>query len=164
MGQFVSTDKLLQALKPLREGASPSVIVTTNGCFDILHVGHLRYLKAAKALGDILVVALNSDRSVKGLKGPQRPIVSEADRAELLAGLTCVDYVVLFEEATPENLFQTIQPNIHVKGAQYNVASLPEADMLKAMGTKIEFIPMIEGRSSTQVIDKIKQLEGHATA
>ncbi len=166
MGQFVSVDKLLKALGSFREdsGRESSVIVTTNGCFDILHVGHLRYLQAAKAFGDLLVVAMNSDQSVRGLKGPERPIVSEADRAELLAGLACVDYVVLFDESTPESLLQLIQPQVHVKGDQYSVDSLPEADMLKAMGTKIEFVSMVEGRSSTSVIDKIKQLEGHATA
>ncbi len=159
MGQFVSVDKLLSALAPLEK-----TIVTTNGCFDILHVGHLRYLQSAKALGDLLVVAMNSDQSVQGLKGPKRPVVPEADRAELLAGLSCVDYVVLFDEPTPASLLQQIRPHVHVKGAQYNVDSLPEAEMLQAMGTKIEFIPMVEGRSSTQVIDRIKQLEGHATA
>ena len=135
------------------------MIVSTNGCFDILHVGHLRYLQAARKLGDLLVVALNSDVSVRGLKGPERPIVPEADRAELLAGLACVDVVVLFDEPTPDKALRAIQPNIHVKGGQYTEETLPEAALLKELGAEIRFIDMVAERSSTNIIEKIKALE-----
>ncbi len=154
MGKVVSLSQLQAELAPIRDGRT---VVTTNGCFDILHVGHLRYLTAARALGDVLVVALNSDRSVRGLKGPNRPVVPESDRGELLAGLSCVDYVVLFDEETPVRLLQEIRPDVHVKGAQYTAENLPEADALREMGTRIEFLPMIEGRSSTNIIERIKQ-------
>ncbi len=154
MGEVVTKEQLVHRLAPHR---GQSVIVSTNGCFDILHVGHLRYLQAAKKLGDILVIAINSDRSVQNLKGPERPIVPEDERAELLAGLACVDYVVLFDEPTPADLLETIRPNIHVKGGQYTRESLPETPVLEAVGAKIEFIPMIEGRSTTNIVDKIKQ-------
>lgn len=155
MGKTVSLSELQTELASKRRGKT---VVTTNGCFDILHVGHLRYLTAARNLGDLLVVAINSDDSVRGLKGPSRPIVPESDRAELLAGLCCVDYVVLFDEATPVKVLQAIRPDIHVKGAQYTEDTLPEAEALRAMGTRIEFLPMVAGRSSTNIIERIQQL------
>ncbi len=155
MGTVVTQQELLDALAPRRAQAT---VVSTNGCFDILHVGHLRYLQAARELGDLLVVALNSDASVRSIKGPERPIVPEADRAELLAGLTCVDYVVLFDEDSPANLLEALRPDIHVKGAQYTAESLPEAAMLESVGTRLHFMPMVENRSSTDVIEKIKRL------
>lgn len=161
MGQVVTLDELLNRLAPNR---GQSVLVTTNGCFDILHVGHLRYLQAAKALGDTLVIALNSDASVRGLKGPERPIVPEADRAELLAGLSCVDYVVLFDEATPIHLLERLQPDIHVKGAQYTQETLPEAEALSKIGTNVHFLPMVENKSSTNIIEKIKALGSPSSA
>ena len=152
MGQVVTPDELIQRLAPLR---GQSVIVTTNGCFDILHVGHLRYLQTCRQMGDVLVVAVNTDRSVSGLKGPNRPIVSESERAELLAGLGCVDYVVLFDQPTPEPLLRQIRPDVHVKGAQYTEENLPEAATLREIGTQIKFAPMVEGRSTTNIIEKI---------
>jgi rfaE bifunctional protein nucleotidyltransferase chain/domain len=155
MGEVIPVHQIADRLAPLR---GQSVIVSTNGCFDILHVGHLRYLQAARALGDILVIALNSDRSVHGLKGPERPIVPEAERAELLAGLRCVDYVVLFDEPTPEALLKEIRPNMHVKGGQYNEENLPEAPLLKSLGAELRFIPMVENRSTTNIIEKIQRL------
>lgn len=154
MGQVLSIGKLLEELAPLRGQSS---IVTTNGCFDILHVGHLRYLQGCKGMGDKLVVMVNSDASVRRLKGPQRPIVPEADRAELLAGLGCVDYVVLFDEDTPEPLMETIRPDFHAKGAQYNEDNLPEMATLRKIGAQVKFVPMVENRSTTSVIDSIKQ-------
>jgi rfaE bifunctional protein nucleotidyltransferase chain/domain len=154
MGQVLSTEKLLEKLAPLRGQSS---IVTTNGCFDILHVGHLRYLQGCKTMGDKLVVMLNSDVSVRRLKGPQRPIVPEQDRAELLAGLVCVDYVVLFDEETPESLMEIIRPNFHAKGAQYNEDNLPEMATLRKIGAQVKFVPMVENRSTTSLIDTIKQ-------
>ena len=155
MGQVLNAEQLIERLAPLR---GQSAIVTTNGCFDILHVGHLRYLQACRSMGDVLVVAVNSDRSVRNLKGPHRPIVSEEERAELIAGLGCVDYVVLFDEPTPEALLRKIRPDIHVKGAQYTEENLPEAATLREIGARIEFAPMVEGRSTTNIIEKIKQI------
>jgi len=160
MGRVVTADELQTHLASLRSkaGSPPHYpkVVTTNGCFDILHVGHLRYLQAAKAMGDLLVVAVNSDRSVKTLnKGPDRPVVGEADRAELLAGLACVDYAVIFDEHTPESLLRLIKPDIHVKGGDYNPNSLPEAATLKELGTELRFVPMIAGRSTTSLLNKI---------
>lgn len=154
MGQVLAVPQLLEELAPLRGQSS---IVTTNGCFDILHVGHLRYLQGCKGMGDKLVVMVNSDASVRRLKGPQRPIVPEADRAELLAGLGCVDYVVLFDEDTPEPLMEIIRPDFHAKGAQYNEDNLPEMATLRKIGAQVKFVPMVENRSTTSVIDTIKQ-------
>lgn len=154
MGQVLAVPQLLEELAPLRGQYS---IVTTNGCFDILHVGHLRYLQGCKSMGDKLVVMVNSDASVQRLKGPQRPIVPEADRAELLAGLGCVDYVVLFDEDTPEPLMEIICPDFHAKGAQYNEDNLPEMATLRKIGARVKFVPMVENRSTTSVIDTIKQ-------
>ncbi len=152
MGEVLKPAELIDRLASLR---GQSAIVTTNGCFDILHVGHLRYLQACKEPGETLVVLVNSDASVRRLKGPQRPIVNESDRAELIAGLGCVDYVVLFEEDTPEPLLKQIQPNYHAKGAQYTPENLPEMDTLRRIGAAVRFVPMIENRSTTNVIDTI---------
>jgi rfaE bifunctional protein nucleotidyltransferase chain/domain len=156
MGKVLSVESLLTELAPLR---GQSTIVMTNGCFDILHVGHLRYLQTAKALGDILVIAVNSDASVRRLKGPERPIVQESDRAEILAGLGCVDYVVIFDTPTPEPLIEKILPNINVKGDQYQPDTLPEAPLLKSLGITLALVPMVASRSSTNLIEKIKSLK-----
>jgi rfaE bifunctional protein nucleotidyltransferase chain/domain len=152
--RVLSKDELLKTLAPLRGQCS---ITVTNGCFDILHVGHLRYLQACKQLGDILVVLVNSNASVRRLKGPTRPIVDEADRAELVAGLGCVDYVTLFEEDTPEALLEAIRPDFYAKGNQYNEDNLPEINTLRRIGTQVRFVPMVESRSTTSIIDTIKQ-------
>lgn len=106
-------------------------VVTTNGCFDILHVGHVRYLEKTKAFGDFLIVLLNSDKSVKSIKGPSRPVNSELDRAEILSALRCVDYVVLFDEDSPKNLLDEMKPDVYTKGADYTMETLPEADIMK---------------------------------
>jgi len=131
-------------------------IVTTNGCFDLLHVGHLRYLQQTKALGDALIVCLNSDASIQRLKGTSRPILPENDRAELLLGLKCVDGVVIFGEDTPETVLKAIRPNIHAKGGDYDETSLPEAETLKALGSQLAFLPLVQGRSTTNIVEKIK--------
>lgn len=154
-GPVLTKDQLLETLAPLRGQSS---VVVTNGCFDILHVGHLRYLQACKAAGDILVVLVNTDASVRRLKGPERPIVNESDRAEVIAGLGCVDYVTLFDEPTPEVLLEAIRPDFYAKGAQYNEDNLPEMDTLRKIGTQVRFIPMVESRSTTSIVDKIKQI------
>lgn len=154
LSQVLSKDDLLKTLAPFRGQSS---IVVTNGCFDILHVGHLRYLQACKQLGDILVVLVNTNASVQRLKGPSRPIVHESDRAELVAGLGCVDYVTLFDEDTPEALLEIIRPDFYAKGDQYNEDNLPEINTLRKIGTQVRFVPMVESRSTTSIIDTIKQ-------
>lgn len=131
-------------------------IVTTNGCFDILHAGHVRYLEKAKSFGDVLIVALNSDKSVKRIKGNDRPINNENDRAEVLSALRSVDYVVIFDENSPIDLILQIKPDVHTKGADYTIETLPEAKQIISAGTKIEFIEFVEGKSTTSIIEKMK--------
>ncbi len=130
-------------------------IVATNGCFDILHVGHIRYLAKSKALGDVLVVGLNSDSSVKKLKGESRPINNEADRAELLLALESVDFVEVFHEDTAEEFLKKIKPDIYTKGGDYNIEKLPEYAVAREIACKIELIDFVDGKSSTKVIEKI---------
>lgn len=130
-------------------------IVFTNGCFDILHVGHLRYLQAARALGDALVVGVNSDAGVRRLKGPGRPIVPEEERAELLAGLACVDYVTLFGEPLPNETIEALRPHIHVKGGDYTAEALPEAETVRACGGEVVILPLVPGRSTTWILERI---------
>ncbi len=136
--------------------ADGGTIVFTNGCFDILHAGHVRYLRAAEAMGDFLVVGLNSDASVRRLKGEGRPIVPEADRAEVLDALRAVDIVTVFDEPTAEELVRLVKPDVYVKGGDYTVDTLPEAKIVQAAGGRVEFIPFVEGRSTTNVIERIK--------
>lgn len=154
MGKLVKREELPELLKELR--SQGKTIVTTNGCFDILHVGHVRYLQKTKTFADVLIVALNSDISVKKIKGPDRPVNNENDRAEILCALSCVDYVVLFDEASPENLLVEIKPDVHTKGADYTVETLPEAKAIMANGGRIEFISFVEGKSTTAVIEKMR--------
>jgi len=133
-------------------------IIATNGCFDVLHVGHLRYLQESKNLGDILVVGLNSDSSVKALKGSSRPINSQLDRAELLLGLKPVDFVIIFEETDACNFLNKVKPDVYTKGGDYSPEELkkwPEYKTAQQLGCKIEIISLIEGKSSTQTINKI---------
>lgn len=141
---------IVQNLK--NEGAK---IVFTNGCFDILHLGHVRYLRKAKNLGDILVVGLNSDDSVRQLKGPERPYISELERAEILASLECVDYVIIFSEKRPDNLIKIVKPDFHVKGGDYKISALPEKKLVESLGGKVVVIPPIKGRSTTNIVERI---------
>jgi len=133
-------------------------IVFTNGCFDIIHAGHVQYLQQAKQLGDILVVGLNSDESVKRLKGSSRPINSEGNRALVLAALQSVDYVIIFEEDTPYELIEAIQPDVLVKGGDWKEADIVGSDIVKAKGGKVISLPFREGLSTTNIIDKLKQV------
>lgn len=130
-------------------------IVTTNGVFDILHIGHIRYLREAKKLGDVLIVAVNSDSSTKKIKGPQRPLNNENDRAEVLAALECVDYVTIFEEENPINFLEIIKPNIHAKGGDYKIEKIIEKDTVGKNDGKIILIPEVKGYSTTDFINKI---------
>lgn len=155
MGQLVKRNKIQETINALH--AQGLKTVTTNGCFDILHVGHLRYLKASKSFGDKLIVLLNSDCSVRAIKGENRPINNELERAELLCALNCVDYVVLFDENSPRNLLDEIKPNIHTKGADYTIETLPEADVILKNGGRVEFIQFVDGKSTTSIL-KAQQL------
>jgi phosphoheptose isomerase len=133
-------------------------VVWTNGCFDLLHAGHVRSLEAARSLGDVLVVGLNSDESVRRLKGAGRPVVSAAERAEVLSALRAVDHVVVYEEDTPAAALERLQPDVHTKGADYappNGKPLPERAVVEAYGGRIEFLPFIDGISTTNLIDRL---------
>lgn len=151
---LVRQSELDSLLKKLRE--ENKTIVTTNGCFDILHVGHVRYLEKTKTFADVLIVALNSDKSVKSIKGESRPINKEEDRAEVLSALRCVDYVVLFDEDSPIELLLKIKPDVYTKGADYTIETLPEAKPIMEAGGRIEFISFVEGKSTTSIIDKMR--------
>lgn len=154
MGQVIDRKDIVKLVEDLK--AQGKTIVTTNGCFDILHVGHVRYLQATKAFADISVVCLNSDVSVKKIKGPDRPINNENDRAEILCALSCVDYVVLFDESSPVDLLCEIKSDVYTKGADYTIETLPEAKPVMQNGGRVEFISFVEGKSTTNVIKKIE--------
>lgn len=148
-------------LLELREGwrLDGKVVVWTNGCFDILHVGHIRSLQAARKFGDVLVVGVNSDRSVRQLKGPARPVVPAAERVEILAALECVDAVVVFDELTPERALSEMKPDVHCKGADYkppNGKPIPEAGIVAAYGGRIEYIPFEVDRSTSGLIKSVR--------
>lgn len=130
-------------------------IVFTNGCFDVLHYGHVRYLLDAKSLGDLLVVGLNSDGSVRRLKGESRPINGEKERAFVLAALEFVDYIVVFEEDTPEKLIETVKPDVLVKGGDYQIENIVGADFVMQNGGTVTTIPFVEGFSSTWIIEQL---------
>jgi D-beta-D-heptose 7-phosphate kinase/D-beta-D-heptose 1-phosphate adenosyltransferase len=133
-------------------------IVFTNGCFDILHRGHVTYLNQARDLGDLLIVGINSDESVKRLKGPERPVNMLEDRAYVLSALKSVDYVIPFEEDTPLNLINLIMPDILVKGGDYTIDRIIGAQEVLANGGKVEIIPFVPGKSTSAIIDTIKRL------
>ena len=137
--------------------ADGKTVVFTNGCFDILHAGHVRYLQAAKELGDCLIVGLNSDQSVRAIKGPTRPINHQEDRAEVLSALSAVDYVVIFDEPTAENLVTAIKPAVYAKGGDYNSKDLPEASIVAKYGGKTILIPEVPGRSSSNIIKRMQK-------
>lgn len=153
MGKIVEQEDII---KIVRNGQKDGkTFVVTNGCFDILHVGHVRYLQKTKEYADFLIVMLNSDSSVKQIKGPSRPINNQDDRAEILSSLSCVDYVVIFEESSPAMLLEKIKPDVYTKGADYNIETLPERDIVLKNNIKVEFIEFVEGKSTTKVIEKI---------
>lgn len=133
-------------------------LVFTNGCFDILHVGHVRYLTQAKALGDILVLGLNRDRSVKSLKGSGRPVTTESERAEVLSALEAVDYIVLFGEKTPERLIRSVRPNFLVKGGDWKKKDIVGSSFVESYGGKVMSLPFADGYSTTHLIEKIKKI------
>ena len=157
MGQLLRRENIAEFVRNLQK--SGKTVVATNGCFDILHVGHVRYLQKTKSFADYMIVLLNSDRSVRSIKGEGRPINNENDRAEVLNALSCVDYVVMFDEDSPRDLLDEIKPDVYTKGADYNMQTLPEADIMIKNGTKVEFIEFVEGKSTTNVINKINNKE-----
>lgn len=148
----------LPELKEILSGARMKkwTIVFTNGCFDLVHIGHLRYLEEARSLGDMLVVGLNSDDSVRMLKGNTRPIMTQIERAELLGGLACVDYVIVFSELRPDSLLAEVRPDIHVKGGDYRLEDLPEATVVRSYGGKIALLPFTQGFSTSAIINRIR--------
>ena len=150
------------ALKEILEGLKQrgKRIVFTNGCFDILHIGHIRCLEDARKLGDILVVALNSDRSVRSIKGPSRPFIPEAERAEVISALACVDYVVIFDEPVPMELISSLKPHILVKGGDWTPETTVGREVVEGMGGKVVIIPQIQGVSTSAIIDRIVKREG----
>ena len=134
-------------------------VVLTNGCFDLLHPGHVNLLERAKRLGDVLVVAVNSDRSVRGLKGPGRPLVPERDRARLVAALECVDYVTLFDEPTPLRIITRLSPAVLVKGADWNAGAIVGADHVRRRGGRVVRLPLIAGYSTTTLIQRARRIQ-----
>jgi len=130
-------------------------IVFTNGCFDLLHIGHIRYLEQAKSFGDILVVGVNSDRSVQTLKGTERPILPEEERAEILSGLECVDYITIFDESTPLELISSLQPHILVKGGDWTKETTVGREVVERAGGEVVILPFVEGSSTSKLIQTI---------
>lgn len=153
MGIFVNRNQITEVVKELR--AIGQTIVITNGCFDILHAGHVRYLAQTKKCADKLILLMNSDKSVKELKGEGRPINNENDRAEVLCALAAVDYVVAFDEQSPATIIDEIKPDVYTKGADYTLETLPEKDVVIKNNIHVEFIKFVDGKSTTNIIKKI---------
>lgn len=156
-GKLKSAGELAEiAARAKTEGKA---VVFTNGCFDLLHRGHVHTLREAKAQGDLLIVALNSDRSVKRIKGPRRPIMPETDRVELIAAMEMVDYVVVFDEPDPYHLINTIKPNVLVKGGDWESGKIIGADVVEQNGGRVAVIPYLKGFSTSEIIERIKDGE-----
>jgi len=155
-GVFYSVKELLRVLEPLREKGKK--VVFTNGCFDILHAGHAHYLNECKKLGDLLVVGINSDASVRRLKGDKRPIVPLEMRAYLLSNLKAVDFVIPFEEDTPYNLIKEIRPDVLVKGGDWSLDRIVGRDVVESYGGRVLTIPFEFDISTTKIVEKIKEL------
>ncbi len=155
MGQVLAWDSLIPEIRALRSVKGSSVVFT-NGCFDLLHPGHIDLLERCRALGDLLVVAINSDAGVRQLKGPSRPLVPQSERAELLAGLACVDYVTFFDEPTPRELIARLLPNVLVKGGDWPLDQIVGRDEVEAAGGRVYSLPLLPGYSTTSIVEKIK--------
>jgi rfaE bifunctional protein nucleotidyltransferase chain/domain len=151
--KIMTADELRPLLAILH--AAGKQIVFTNGCFDIIHTGHTRYLAIARSLGDVLVVAVNSDSSVRTIKGAKRPINSQAERAEALAALASVDYVTVFDEPDPYRVIRELQPDVLVKGGDWPVERIIGRDVVEARGGRVVNVPFVEGQSTTGIIEKI---------
>ncbi|HSB09390.1 MAG TPA: D-glycero-beta-D-manno-heptose 1-phosphate adenylyltransferase [Blastocatellia bacterium] len=155
MSKLVDKSSLLDARNRMKRAGER--LVFTNGCFDLLHAGHVRYLSQARSLGDALVVALNSDRSVRELKGEGRPILNEQERAEVIAALEAVDYVIIFDEATPRDLIADLLPDVLVKGGDWPLDQIAGREEVEAAGGTVQSLPYLEGSSTSDVIDRIKR-------
>lgn len=153
---ILDREELLRVREGLRaEGRS---LVFTNGCFDILHVGHVRYLSAARALGDALLVAVNSDASVRALKGAGRPILPEDERAEILAALSSVDFVTVFEEESPRRLISEVLPDVLVKGGDYRLDEIHGREEVERAGGRVLSLPFVEGASTTGIVERVREM------
>lgn len=154
MDKIKSLNEIVDIVNKLRKDGKK--IVTTNGCFDILHIGHIRYLREAKKLGDVLIVGVNSDKSIKKIKGGNRPIIPENERMEILAALECVDFVFLFDDLNPIKWINKLKPDIHVKGGDYTIDKIIERNAVESYGGKIMLVGKVEGISTTDIIKKIR--------
>lgn len=153
--KIFNPDQMLKERERLRVAGAR--LVFTNGVFDLLHVGHVRYLAQARALGDALVVAINSDRSVRELKGPDRPVFAEAERAEILAALRNVDYVVIFDDISPRSLIKQLLPDVLVKGGDYQIDEIHGREEVEAAGGRVISLPFVPGASTTSLLERIKR-------
>ena len=158
MGVIVPREELEDLSRLLR--AKGKHIITTNGCFDLLHVGHVRILKRARELGDVLIVGINSDKSVQKLKGKARPITGQDDRAEILASLSSVDYVTIFSEDTPIEFLKAVRPDIHVKGSDYLACDLAETPVVESFGGAVQILELVPNRSTSSIVARIYAEEG----
>lgn len=152
--RVATLDELMQLRQQWRQAGKR--LVLTNGTFDLLHIGHVRYLEAARALGDVLVVGINSDASARSYKGPNRPVVPQKERAEIVAALRCVDYTVIFDEPTATRLVETLQPEVYAKGGDYSPGGtpLPEAAAVEAYGGEVRIVPFVAGHSASELIKR----------
>ncbi|MBN1669593.1 MAG: D-glycero-beta-D-manno-heptose 1-phosphate adenylyltransferase [Kiritimatiellae bacterium] len=157
-GKVKSLAELGKAVRALKEAGKR--VVWTNGCFDLLHVGHVRYLRQARKLGDVLIVGLNTDKSVRKIKGAKRPLVTGSRRAEVLSALESVDHIVLYDDARPDRLLRYLKPDIHVKGGDYALADIPEAAAVAEYGGKVVVLRQTRGASTTNLIRNIVRLYG----
>ena len=153
--KILSPDKMLGERQRLRSAGAR--VVFTNGVFDLLHVGHVRYLAQARALGDALIVAINSDRTVRELKGPDRPIFDQAERAEILAALKYVDYVTIFDDISPRRVIATLLPDVLVKGGDYQLDQIHGREEVEAAGGRVISLPFVDGASNTSLIERLKK-------
>jgi rfaE bifunctional protein nucleotidyltransferase chain/domain len=158
MEKILSREQLKSEIDRLRKGGKK--ISFTNGCFDILHVGHVRYLRDARRTGDVLILALNSDASVRAIKGEKRPLVPEDERADVVASLESVDFVTLFDELTPLELIESLRPDVIVKGGDWAEEDVVGRDSVRKWGGKVVIIPETEGASTTNIVEKIRKVYG----
>lgn len=158
MNKICPREELRKELDRLRKEGKK--IAFTNGCFDILHVGHVRYLEGAKKTADVLILALNSDSSVRTIKGEKRPLIPQNERAEVLAGLASVDYVTIFDEATPLELIRYLKPDVLIKGGDWTEDRIVGRNEVRSWGGKVVVIPEVEGASTTNIVDKVLQVYG----
>jgi rfaE bifunctional protein nucleotidyltransferase chain/domain len=151
--RILNREQLIARINAARKKGA--TIVMANGCFDVLHVGHIRYLEAARSLGDLLVVGINSDEQTRRLKGEGRPLVSQNERAEIISAIQAVDFVTIFEEPTVEQLLLALKPDIHAKGTDYTLESVPERDVVRSFGGRVAIVGDQKDHSSSEIIEKL---------